>query len=141
MLTSQDISLYGVCVPLLLNIATLAGYAVLGVILGAQALSATSTEGLSVNIGIVVIGILALILTVCGYNLIHWFDLFAWVPSLMALLGAVGCGGKHLRLQVDVNPASAAGLLSFVGIIAGFYIPWSAVASDFTIGFDRRSKT
>ncbi|EOO03989.1 putative purine-cytosine permease fcy22 protein [Phaeoacremonium minimum UCRPA7] len=56
------------------------------------------------------------------------------------MLVAVGCGGKHLHKQVDAPEATASSVLSFAALIAGFFLPWSAIASDFTTYFDRRSK-
>ncbi|KAK7222397.1 hypothetical protein V2G26_010400 [Clonostachys chloroleuca] len=88
---------YGVAIPLILNIATLFGYAIL-------------------------------------------FDLYAWFPTLVAILVAVGCSGKHLHNQSVTEPATASSVLSFASLIAGFFLPWSAIASDFTTYFDSSSK-
>ncbi len=52
--------------------------------------------------------------------------------GLISLVVATGCGGKHLHQQVEVPPASARPVLSFAGLIAGFLITWSGLASDFT---------
>ncbi|CAG9991105.1 unnamed protein product [Clonostachys byssicola] len=132
---------YGVAIPLILNMATLFGYAILGSILGGQALSAINPEGLSVNVGIVILAIIDLILIFFGSRLIHQFDIYAWFPTLVAILVAVGCSGKHLHNQSVTEPATASSVLSFASLIAGFFLPWSAIASDFTTYFDSSSKT
>ncbi|KAK7429129.1 hypothetical protein QQZ08_004344 [Neonectria magnoliae] len=120
--------------------ATLAGFAILGCILGAQALSAINPDELSVNVGIVIIALINLIIIFFGSQLIHKFDMFAWFPTLVAILVAVGCGGNKLHQQVEAAPASASAIFNFSALIAGFYLPWAAIASDFTTYFDRRSK-
>lgn len=119
--------------------ATLAGYAIIGCILGGQAISAAGDGNVSVNVGIVVLAIITLVVIFCGSQWIHHFDLCAWIPSLVAVIGALGTGGKYLHQQVDAPPATAALVMSYGALVAGFFLPWSAVASDFTTYYDRRS--
>jgi purine-cytosine permease-like protein len=66
-----------------------------------------------------------------GFRVLHWYERFAWIPALVAIIVATGCGGKHLSNQVDVPPADAPTVLSYAGLVAGFLIPWAAVASDY----------
>ena len=132
--------LFGTAIPLVLNMATLAGYGIIDCILGGQALSAINPNKLSINVGIVIVAIINLVIIFFGSKVIHQFDRYAWFPTLVAMLVAVGCGGKHLHKQVDAPEATASSVLSFAALIAGFFLPWSAIASDFTTYFDRRSK-
>ncbi|SPO04144.1 related to purine-cytosine permease [Cephalotrichum gorgonifer] len=133
--------LYGSAIPILLNMATLTGYGIVGSILGGQALSAIKPDELSVTVGIVIIALVALGVTFCGSRWIHIFDLYSWLPSLVATLGALGCSGKHLHLQAEAPPATASTVLSFGALVGGFFLPWAAIASDFSTYFDRRSKS
>jgi purine-cytosine permease-like protein len=48
-------------------------------------------------------------------------------------LVALGVGGKNLVNAQPSEPASAAAILSFASVIAGFVITYSAMASDFTM--------
>ena len=120
--------------------ATLTGYGILGCILGGQALSSISPDKLSVTVGIVIIALLNLIVLFFGSGWIHQFDLYAWIPSLIAILGVLGTSGKYLHMQADAEPATARAVLSFGSLIGGFFLPWAAVASDFSTYFDPRSK-
>lgn len=120
--------------------ATLTGYGIIGCILGGQALSSIRPDELSVTVGIVIIALLNLIVIFCGSGWIHQFDLYAWIPSLIAILGVLGTGGKHLYMQADTEPATARSVLSFGSLIGGFFLPWAAIASDFSTYFDPRSK-
>lgn len=120
--------------------ATLAGYAIIDCILGGQAISAVSRSGVSVNVGIVVIAIITLVITFCGAKWIHYFDQYAWLPSLVGVIGALGGGGRYLHLQVDTLPVTPRTVLSYGSLVAGFFLPWAAIASDFTTYFDRRPK-
>lgn len=67
-----------------------------------------------------------------GYRVLHLFDRFAWIPTLVAILVAVGCGGDKLSLQMSTEPATATNILSFGALIAGYMIPWAGLGSDFS---------
>lgn len=108
-------------------------------ILGGQVLSTINPTALSINAGIVITAIISVVIVFCGAGWIHVFDLYAWFPTLVGILVAVGCGGNNLYKQAETEPASASSVLSFAAVIAGFFLPWSAIASDFTVHFDRRS--
>lgn len=120
--------------------ATLAGYVILGSVLGGQALAALNPGKLSINVGIAIVAIINLILTFCGSRVIHLFDLYAWAPTLVGIVVATGCSGHHLHKQAPAEPATAGGVLGLAAIVAGFFLPWSTIASDFTTYFDRDSK-
>ena len=92
------------------------------------------------TVGIVIIALLTLLVNFCGSAWIHYFDLYAWIPSLVAILGVLGTSGKYLHLQADTVPATARSVLSFGSLIGGFYLPWASIASDFSTYFDPRSK-
>ncbi|KKA29421.1 hypothetical protein TD95_004610 [Thielaviopsis punctulata] len=133
---------YIIAIPILLNAATLTGYAIVGYILGAQALVAIHPSDLSIDGGIVIIAIITLIIVIFGARVIHWFDLYAWFPTLVALIVALGYSGHHLKDQVSYPDATGPLVLTYGCLVAGFFLPWSAIASDFTVYFDPRcSKT
>ncbi|KII94712.1 hypothetical protein PLICRDRAFT_33525 [Plicaturopsis crispa FD-325 SS-3] len=124
--------LYGVDVPVLLNMASITGFCVIGSVIGGQSLAAVTDGSLSWNVGIVIVAILALFLSFCGYKILHQYERYAWIPVLIAILIATGCGGKYLHLQVETEAPTASSVLTFGGLIAGFIIPYSGMASDFT---------
>jgi purine-cytosine permease-like protein len=118
---------------ILLNLATLTGFCVVDAVIGGQALSAV-TDGATINatVGIVIIAVLALLISFCGFKVLHVYERYAWVPALIAIVIATGCGGKHLKMQAEVAPATAPQVLSFGGLVASFMLPWAALASDFS---------
>lgn len=122
---------YLVSVPVLLNLATLTGFCVIDSVIGGQTLSAVANGHLTPTIGIVIIAILAMLVSFCGSKVLHYYERFAWIPALIAIIVAVGCGGKDLRHQAVTEPPTASTVLSFGALIAGFLIPWAALASDF----------
>lgn len=123
-------------VPVILNLATLTGFCVIICVIGGQCLSAVSEGDLSTAVGIVLIGVAALLISFCGFNVLHFYEGYAWMPALVAIIIAVGCGGNQLKAQATPEPATAAGVLSFGGVIASYMIPWACIASDLTTYFD-----
>ncbi|KAK4495603.1 hypothetical protein PRZ48_012871 [Zasmidium cellare] len=124
---------YLVSIPVILNLATLTGFVIIDSVIGGLTLSSVTSGSLTPTIGIVIVDILALLIAFCGFRILHQYERYAWIPALIALVVATGCGGSHLRDQAPTEPATAQTVLSFAGLVAGFLIPWAALASDFAI--------
>ncbi len=123
---------YLVSVPVVLNLATLTGFCVITCVIGGQCLSAVADGDLSEAVGIVISGVLALLISFCGYDTLHQYERFAWIPAMIGFVIVAGCGGSHLKGQAPTEPATTAAVLSFGMIIASYMIPYAATASDFT---------
>lgn len=117
---------------MVLNLATLVGYLVITSCIGGFCLSAVSDGNVSPSLGIVIMALLALVISFCGYNVLHYYERFAWIPALVAVVITVGCGGSNLSKQAAPEPATASGVMSFAMIIASYQIPYACMASDFT---------
>lgn len=123
---------YLVSVPVILNLATLTGFCVVICVIGGQCLSAVAGGSLTPAVGIVIMGILALLISFCGYDVLHHYERWAWIPALIAIVITTGCGGSRLSEQAPTEPATSGGVLSFGMIIASYMIPYACLASDFT---------
>ncbi|KAI1109426.1 permease for cytosine/purines, uracil, thiamine, allantoin-domain-containing protein [Nemania sp. NC0429] len=124
---------YGVSVPVVLNLATLVGFCIINCVIGGQCLSAVSGGSLTPVVGIVVIGVLALLISFCGYDVLHRYERYGWIPALIAIVITTGYGGSLLHKQAAPAPAATpAGVLSFGMIIASYMVPYATMASDFT---------
>ncbi|KAG8752369.1 hypothetical protein FRC12_012005 [Ceratobasidium sp. 428] len=137
---------YGTAVPGVLQLLGIVGYNIINVILGGQILSVVSGGSLSWNVGIVVITstsenrfkyqrmieILSQI-TFFGYQVLNWYERYAWFPILVVFLVVIGVGGKHLSDPLaTAGPASHQSVLSFASTVAGFVISYSPAMSDYT---------
>lgn len=120
--------------------ATMAGYLILGYVLGGQALAAVDPGKISVNVGIVITAVLNLFITFCGSHVIHVVNLYAWAPALLGIVVALGCGGHELRNQATAPEATHFGVLGLGAVIAGYFLPWATIAGDFTTYYDRDSR-
>lgn len=123
---------YLVSVPVILNLATLTGFCVIICVVGGQCLSAVTGGTMSAAVGIVIVGLLALAISFCGYKVLHAYERFAWIPALIAIVITTGCGGSKLKEQVATEPATPAAILSFGMIVASYMIPYACLSSDFT---------
>lgn len=115
-----------------MNVATVTGFCVIGAVVGGQTLAAVSDGNLSIKVGIVITALVSLVVSFSGYKILHHYERWAGLPVLLALLVAVGCGGKHLSQQSDVAPAEATTVISFGALLAGYFIPYAGLSSDFS---------
>ena len=135
---AQDESLtppskYIVSILVLLNLATLTGFCVVDSVIGGQTLSAVM-DGTTINatVGIVIVALVALLISFCGFKILHIYERYACIPALIAIVIATGVGGGRLKDPVEAPPASAPLVLSFGGLVASFMLPWAALSSDFS---------
>lgn len=123
-------------IPVILNLATITGFTVIACAIGGQTLSAVTSGSLSLSVGIVIVSIVALLVSFCGYRVLHQYERYAWIFALIAIVIATGCGGNDLSKQTAAPPPiEASTVLSFASLIAGFLIAWAPLASDFTTYF------
>ncbi|KAF8223465.1 NCS cytosine-purine permease [Tricholoma matsutake] len=125
---------YGVIFPCILNLVVMCGFSILNCILGGQTL-ASVTNNLSWTVGIVIITVISLLLSFCGYKILNWYERLAWIPVVITFVIALGVGGKHLTNPPPVVPTNPGSILSFASTIAGFVVTYSPLSSDFTSYF------
>jgi purine-cytosine permease-like protein len=128
-------SRYLVSIPVILNLATLTGFCVIICVIGGQCITAVNNN-VSADVGIVIMALCAMVISFCGFKVLHVYEMVAWAPALLMIVIATGCGGSQLHLQAPTEPASAAAVLSFGMIVASYMIPWACLASDFTTYFN-----
>ena len=117
---------------MLLNLATLAGFVAINNVIGGGVLAGVSDYTISWNVGIVIIGVLGFVISALGYKVLHYYERFAWIVAFISIIIMTGIGGKHLHKQAEFEPPAASTVLSFGGLMAGYFIPWAAVASDYS---------
>ncbi|CAN8102725.1 unnamed protein product [Discula destructiva] len=131
--------LYLAVVPLLLNAATVTGFSLVSAVVGGQSIAALDPDHVSLSVGIVIVCLISFAASLLGYRALHIFNGWSWVPNLIAIIIAVGCGGKHLHLQSAVPAASASQVLSYGGLVAGYFLTFGGTVSDYSIYHDPRT--
>jgi purine-cytosine permease-like protein len=124
---------YLVIVPLILNAATVTGFCLLSAVVGGQTIASLNPDRVSSSVGIVITCLVALAVSLLGFKAVHFWERWTWIPSLISLVIAVGCGGHNLRHQVDAPPATASRVISYGCLIAGYFITFGGTSSDYTI--------
>ena len=121
-------------IPIILNAGTLTGFTLLGSILSGQSLAAVNGGAhISVNVGIGIVCAISFLTALLGYRAIHAWQRWQWIPSLLAIVIAVGCGGKDLMRQVEGNDATVRSVIGYGSLMAGYFLTFGGTASDFTI--------
>jgi purine-cytosine permease-like protein len=109
------------------------GFSLTSAIVGGQTISALNPDHVSVNIGIVITCLVSFAVSLLGFDAVHFWGRWTWIPNLIAITIAVGCGGKYLYLQADAQPSTAPQVLSYGGLIAGYFITFGGTVSDYSI--------
>ncbi|KAI0393188.1 NCS1 nucleoside transporter [Xylariaceae sp. FL0594] len=131
--------LYIAIVLLFLNAATVTGFSIVAAIVSGQTIAAIDPGNVSVTVGIVIVILASFVLSLSGYQVLHIWERWQWLPNLIVLTITVGVGGKHLASQQEVPPAKASQVLSYAGLLAGYFITFGGTASDFSIYHDPRA--
>ncbi|KAM0791611.1 hypothetical protein ACM66B_006053 [Microbotryomycetes sp. NB124-2] len=123
----------GAILPAALNLITFIGFCAINAILAGQVLAAVKPGSISVSVGIVIIAVISLVISFCGYRVMHACEKWAWIPVIFSFVLLAGFGGRHLDAapSFQPGPASAGAILSWASLIVGFSISWCGCAADF----------
>ncbi|EJU01056.1 cytosine-purine permease [Dacryopinax primogenitus] len=121
-----------IAVPCILALASMMGFNILSAILGGQTLASVSDGSVSWTVGIVIVSVLTLALSFCGYKVLHFYERYAWMPVWIVYLVVIGIGAKSIAAPPPTEPATAGGVLTFGATIAGFVISFCGMMSDYT---------
>lgn len=133
---------YFVSIPVLLNLATMTGFTVIIFITGGQCLAAVSEGSITPNAGIIIIGVVSLVVSFCGFKVLHIYETYAFILALISITITAGCGGAGLTKQsAPTQPATASSVLNFGMIVASYQIPYACLASDMSAYFNPKVST
>ncbi|OTB04778.1 hypothetical protein M426DRAFT_320366 [Hypoxylon sp. CI-4A] len=111
---------------------TVGGFAVTGSINGGQCLAAVKPNTLPVEAAIAIIMVASLGIGFMGYQTLHLFTRWAWIPTLVAIMILVGAAGDQLWQQTSPpHTTTAQEYMGIVAFAAGNMVTWSNVAGDY----------
>ncbi|KAK7927171.1 purine-cytosine permease fcy22 protein [Apiospora marii] len=131
--------LYIVTLPLLLNAATVTGFTLISAIVGGQTIAAINPGHVSVDVGIIITILIGFGVSFLGFRALHAWERWSWIPNLIALVITVGCGGKFLVNQAQAEPVTAPQVVSYAGLIAGYFITFGGTASDYSVYYNPKA--
>jgi len=117
------------------NILACVGWSAVNVIVGAQLINAVNTN-VPGYAGIIIIAAATWLVTVFGYKVVHVYEFWSWIPSLvifLIVLGEFAHSGKFINLPMNVGSSEAGSILSFAASVFGFGTGWTSYAADYTV--------
>ncbi|KAF8217669.1 cytosine-purine permease [Mycena galopus ATCC 62051] len=131
---------YGVAIPSFLNVISTMVYLFLGVIVGGQMLAKVFPH-FTPDVGIIIISLVSLVVSFCGYQILHWFEAVAWIPTAIGICVMLGVGGPHLASGPSYPTPTAASVLSFAATIAAGQISWCTMTADYGVYHDANASS
>ncbi len=86
--------------------------------------------------GCLILVIMTIVVSMFGYNVIHFYEKWSWVPNVMVFfvfIARIKISGNFDAGEFGSGEATAAGVLSFGGAIFGFATGWTTYAADYTV--------
>lgn len=117
------------------NILSCLGWASVNTIVGAQLLAAINPEhALPGWAGILIISLSTLLITTFGYQFVHAYERWSWIPVFIVFLIVAGELGRSSKfIPLSHGPAEAGSVLSFAASVFGFATGWTSYAADYTV--------
>lgn len=123
----------------ILNLIVLLGYAMIDVVVAGQILSAVSANGnMSVIVGIVIVAVITWVITTFGYQIIHYYERYAWLPQLIVLSILAGVSGQYYDMSTPTTGDRLTRIgdrLSFFSLCLSAAITYAGCGSDYFVYF------
>jgi NCS1 nucleoside transporter family len=118
----------------ILNCVNQIGWAMVNAISGASVLYDVGDGKLPLVVCVLIIGLLAIVLGLLGYKVLHMYDRYSWIVMLMCFIILAGFGGNEfINVPMGSGSLEASNVLSFSTAIIGFQVAWAPVAADYGV--------
>ncbi|KAJ7034539.1 purine-cytosine permease [Mycena alexandri] len=131
---------YGVAIPSILNVLSMMIFLFFNVIIGGQMLAQVFNH-LTPAAGIIIIALVSLAVSFCGYRILHWFEAVAWIPTQIGICVMLGVGGRHLASAPSYPAPTAASVLSFAATVAASDVSWCTMTPDYGVYHDAKASS
>lgn len=104
-------------------------------IVGAQLINAVNRD-VPGYAGIIIIAAATFLVTLFGYKVVHLYEKWSWIPSLVVFLIVLGeftHAGGFQNLPMGSGNSEAGSVLSFAASVFGFATGWTSYAADYTV--------
>lgn len=130
--------IYGAKLCSCLNVVTLGGFLVVGLIAVGSLLSAAADYQFGVITGIVLVSVITYFIALFGYQVIHTFEKYSWIATAILLCVLCGQAAPHSVPSAPSvgTPLSIAGsFLSMLAVNMSNGVGWCAIASDYLVNY------
>lgn len=122
--------LLGNILPCLATIFSGVAFSALGFVLAAQTLNLTIHT--SINVGIVICGVVCFVLIFIGYDVIHRYQRYlSWIIAALYILWTVQLATTH-QTQANHPAVTVANIVLAISIFASWQISWAPYVSDYS---------
>lgn len=83
---------------------------------------------------IIIIAAGTFIITLFGYKVVHYYEMFSWIPCfivLIILLGQFAHSGAFVNIEMGAGRSEAASIFSFAASVFGYATAWGTLAADY----------
>jgi len=126
---------YGVKIIAIFNILACIGWSSVNVIVGAQLFNAVNSN-MPGWAGILVIAAATFLVTLFGYQIVHTYERYSWIPCFiifLIVLGEFAHSGQFYNIPMSTGLGEAGSVLSFAASVFGFATGWTSYAADYTV--------
>ncbi|PNS15648.1 Purine-cytosine permease fcyB [Sphaceloma murrayae] len=126
---------WGVKLIAIFNVLACLGWSAVNSIVGAQLLNAVNSDvpGFA---GIIIIAIATFLVTLFGYRIVHLYEFYSWIPTLIIFLVTLGVfahSSAFINIPMGTGTSELGSVLSFGATIFGFATGWAPYAADYTV--------
>ncbi|KAJ7150901.1 permease for cytosine/purines, uracil, thiamine, allantoin-domain-containing protein [Mycena crocata] len=132
--------LHSVKIPSILNVLSSLIFLVINAVIAGQML-ATLSDHLTPTIGIIIISLVSLVISFCGYKIIHWFETVAWIPTVISLCVMLGVGGLYLTPGPSYPKPTASMHMSFAAPNVANVVSWCTGSADYGVYHDAHASS
>ncbi|KAF2876005.1 purine-cytosine permease [Massariosphaeria phaeospora] len=126
---------HGVKLIAVFNVLACLGWSSINVIVGAELIHAVNND-VPGYAGIIIIAVCTLLITFFGYNIVHTYEFWSWIPTsivFLITLGVFAHSGAFVVIPMGAGISELGACLSFGSVIYGFATGWASYAADYTV--------
>ena len=125
----------------IINIIACVGWGVVNTVASSQLLNMVNTpNNCPLWAGCLIIVGCTVLVTFFGYNVIHAYEKWSWVPNFavfLVIIARLKMSGAFTGGEWTSGPTTAGNVLSFGGAVFGFAAGWTTYAADYTVYMPR----
>ncbi|KAJ5673365.1 hypothetical protein N7507_002492 [Penicillium longicatenatum] len=126
---------WGVKLIALFNVLACIGWAAANIIVGAQLINAVNPD-VPGYAGILIIAFCTLLVVFFGYQVVHAYEYWSWIPTFivfLVVLGVFAHSGDFVNIPMGVGRAELGAVLSYGSTVFGFGTGYTSFAADYTV--------
>lgn len=129
---------YGGKLVALVNAITELGWCLVGVVIGGQILNYISGGSCPTVVGIIILSILSFVIAGFGYNIVHFYERYAFIPGFIATIILCAVASRHFDSgapNVSHGATFSGSFLTMITICFGSASGFLPIASDYYITY------